>query len=921
MNRLVYEFEGKQVEIPLGSRPVSFGRSDEADHQLPTKAASRIHAQVFPRERGWWVEDLHSSNGTLVNGNRIIKPTPLVPGDEITIGDMKLKFEGEAAQPKGPPDHLVARIVFAVDKGKAPVETLIRDRVTIGRKADNTLQIEDKAVSGNHCEIINRQGAYLLRDLGSSNGTFINKQRISEHTLRNGDVIVLGQKVDVYFIDPAAQPAAQAQPAPQQAAPVPAAPLPTRPAAKDASSAAGASDRGSFEPIGEETKRKRVNPLPHIAVGAGLGALFLLAGWLLGDVLGGLANRPKEDPNVREPEAALADAAMSFEGDIDDLGNPEGWSASFEAPGGAKAELLSDPEDPYDGKRSLRVTTGGLNGTGTLVLQTAQARKLDLGGGFQLSLCMKGEGAGKVAVSLSALNEKGDVVTLAAGSFVGIKGTSWGQFTMNGTVLTPPPENAQLRLLIAGTFSRLWIDRIELSKTVEPRATRPFTGIDAPNLSVSFDPRYAAQAIVTNADGRAVRFQPLLLAFNDVHLSEPELWAVTTVRPDSVGWSAMQATQGDAAAVRLQAAGYDNGYFSDHGLRMQWDVTQGSVTSLAVQVILPLPPRARLTVADRRGYPMPLERAAIHAYSYATVSELMVAETGMSVSFPRGAVVWFDMSRPDEVVATVRSAGDSERRSLKIDVNPRPLMFARLYERLLDETARLMEAEHYSAAEARLKYLTAPGREDADLPAIKTARERLKEVETHRSELARRVEAAWQAVQGARSKRSVSDARGLVMQYIAEFPGDAVIEEMNERLQSLETWEAELAAQARTPEEMKVAETVAKSLYDDADASNKNGNLLLALVILETIMRDYADTGTYRNAKALHDEISKKMSDPAEQNRVIDKELAGIDEDIKFADYNTARDRCLKLFKRFPDTPRTRDIMKRLRTIEKAFED
>lgn len=248
MNRLVYEFEGKQVEIPLGSRPVSFGRSDEADHQLPTKAASRIHAQVFPRERGWWVEDLHSSNGTLVNGNRIIKPTPLVPGDEITIGDMKLKFEGEAAQPKGPPDHLVARIVFAVDKGKAPVETLIRDRVTIGRKADNTLQIEDKAVSGNHCEIINRQGAYLLRDLGSSNGTFINKQRISEHTLRNGDVIVLGQKVDVYFIDPAAQPAAQAQPAPQQAAPVPAAPLPTRPAAKDASSAAGPSTAARLSP-------------------------------------------------------------------------------------------------------------------------------------------------------------------------------------------------------------------------------------------------------------------------------------------------------------------------------------------------------------------------------------------------------------------------------------------------------------------------------------------------------------------------------------------------------------------------------------------------------------------------------------------------------------------------------------------------
>lgn len=913
MNRLVYEFEGKQVEIPLGSRPVSFGRSDDADHQLPTKAASRIHAQVFPRERGWWVEDLHSSNGTLVNGNKILKPTPLVPGDVITVGDMKLKFEGEAAPPKGPPDHLVARIVFAVDKGKPPAETLIRDRVTIGRKPDNTLQIEDKAVSGNHCEIINRQGAYLLRDLGSSNGTFINKQRVTEHTLRNGDVIVLGQKISVYFVDPAGQ-----APAPQQAQAPAAAAAPAAQAARPA--AGSASDRGSFEPIGPEPARRRVNPLPHVAVGLVLGGLFLLAGWLLGDVLGGMANRPKDDPNSRGPEPPLSDAAMSFEGEIDDLGNPEGWSASFEAAGG-KAELLSDLQDPYDGKRSLRVSSAGVNGPGTLVLQTTQARKLELGGGFQFSLCMRGEGAGKVAVSLSALNEKGDVLTLAAGSFVGIKGTAWGQFTMTGTTLVQPPENAQLRLMVSGAFSRLWLDRIELVKTAEPRITKPFSSVDAPGLSLGFDARNAAQAVVSNGNGNEVRFQPLLLAFNDAHLTEPELWAVTSVQPDAVSWSAMQAGQGDAAAVRMTAKDYANGYFNDHGLSLKWDVTQGAANGLAVQVILPLPPGATLAVADRRGYPMALERSAVHAYSYSTISELMVNETGISISFPRGAVVWFDLSRPGEAIATVRSAADGERRSVSIDVNSRPLMFARLYQRLLDETARLMEAEHFSAAEARLKYLTAPGRPDSELPVIKAARERLKEIDAHRTDLGRRLESAWQEAQTARSKATVAAAKGLVLQYIAEFPGDDVIRDMNDRLKQLETWEAQLAAQARTPEEMKAAEAVAKSLYDAADQSNKQGNLLLALVMLENIQRDYADTSHYKNAVALMDEINRKLADPAEQNRVIDKELAQIDEDIKFADYNTARDRCLKLFKRFPATPRTRDIMRRLRTIEKAFED
>ncbi|MCB9893322.1 MAG: FHA domain-containing protein [Planctomycetes bacterium] len=927
MNKLVYESEGKSVEVPLTNRPVSFGRSDDADHPLPTKTASRIHAQVFPRERAWWIEDLGSSNGTLVNGNKIAKPMPLVPGDVITVGDVKLTFHGDAAPDKGPPDHLIARVVFQGDKSKPPLETLIRDRITIGRKPDNTLQIENKAVSGHHCELINRQGAYVLRDLGSSNGTYISGKAVTEHTLRNGDVLMLGKKVPVYFIDPAGQAAQQPAaggPPPAQGQPeVTPEHIPPRTAPKPASSAAGASDRGVFKPVGEgQAAKKKLNPLPHVGVGLGLALLFVLAGWLLGSVISGVKNRPKDDPNVRVPEAALADPAMSFEGEIDNGGNPEGWTASFEAAAGTKTELLADPEDPFDGTRSLRVTAENMNGTGTLVLQTTQARKLDLGGAFQLSLCMKGEGASKVAVALSALNEKGDVVTLAAGSFVGIKGTSWQQFTMNGMTLNAPPQEAQLRLLIAGSFSRLWIDRLELAKTVDDLATKPFRDLDAPNLQLTFNDRMAAQAVVTNGDGRSARFQPVLTSFNDRQLSESELWAVSAVKPDSVTYSAMMPSAGDAAAARVRAVGYSNGYFSEHGLRVEWEMTQGSASALAVQIILPMPPGATIAVADRRGYPMALERNAIHAYPYSTISELMVNGSGLSVSFPRGAVVWFDLSQPGELIATVRSAADSDRKSVKIDVNTRPLMFARLYERLLDEAARLQEAEHYSAAEARLKYLTDPARADSDLPAIGTARKRLQDIAVHRVDLRTRTDDAWDAVQSARNKSSVNDAKSLVMQYISQFPGDPVIDEMNKRLDSLDTWAAEMKLQARPPEEMKIAETTAKQLYDAADESAKgqDPNLLLALVMLETIMREYADTSQYNNAKALKAEVERRLNDPAEQDRVIDKELAGIDEDIKFQDWNRGRKRCQDLFKRFPNSKRTRDIMKRLKTIENAFD-
>ncbi|MCA8910813.1 MAG: hypothetical protein KDB82_03860, partial [Planctomycetes bacterium] len=555
------------------------------------------------------------------------------------------------------------------------------------------------------------------------------------------------------------------------------------------------------------------------------------------------------------------------------------------------------------------------------VLQTRQARPLDLGGGFQLTVAMKAEGASKIALALSAISEKGDVMTLASGSFVGIKGTEWGQFSMNGTTLSRPPENAQLRLLIAGSYSHLWFDRIELARTADERSTKPFDQLDAPNLTLALDPRHQAQAVVENTGGKQVRFQPVLLAFDDKRLSEAELWGVNQVQPESISYSAILTSQGDAAAVQFQASGYDNGYFTDHGLHLAWNAKQGGGSTMAVDVILPLPPGATIGVADRRGYPMALDRDQVHAYAYATISELMVNETGLSVSFPRGAVVWFDLSRPGELVATVRSAQSGERKKMEIDVNTRPLMFARLYDRLYDEAVRLIEAEHYSAAEVRLKYLTGGNRADPDLPVLRNAAEKLNEIDGHRKQLGASVDAAWEKAESQRNKPTLVAAEGLVRQYIAQFPGDDVIDEMNDRLRKLETWTAELALEAKTPAEMAEAEKKAKSLYDDAQASYEAGKILLALVILDTIFADYADTSQYHNAQALKEEIDKSLADVAEQNRVIDEELKGIDEDIKFKDYERGRKRCLELFRRFPDTARTRDIMKRLRAIEDAFDD
>lgn len=77
-------------------------------------------------------------------------------------------------------------------KGSQQIE-LTHESVTIGRKADNTLVIDDPAVSGHHARIVKIQAVFFLEDLKSTNGTTINGQSITRHQLRDADVITIGQ--------------------------------------------------------------------------------------------------------------------------------------------------------------------------------------------------------------------------------------------------------------------------------------------------------------------------------------------------------------------------------------------------------------------------------------------------------------------------------------------------------------------------------------------------------------------------------------------------------------------------------------------------------------------------------------------------------------------------------------------------------
>jgi two-component system NtrC family sensor kinase len=76
------------------NEPTLIGRSSDQIH-LSDDGASRLHAEIRPANGSWILVDLKSSNGTFLNGQRIVSPTPLKHGDQIKVGGTLLVFSGK----------------------------------------------------------------------------------------------------------------------------------------------------------------------------------------------------------------------------------------------------------------------------------------------------------------------------------------------------------------------------------------------------------------------------------------------------------------------------------------------------------------------------------------------------------------------------------------------------------------------------------------------------------------------------------------------------------------------------------------------------------------------------------------------------------------------------------------------------------
>lgn len=103
----------------------------------------------------------------------------------------------------------MARLILTFNKQVIKEFPALEESITIGRNEDNTVVIDNLAVSGYHARIDKAGSDFLLTDLQSTNGTFVNNEKVVTRKLQHGDKIIIGKHMLLFVTSAKGQTQAQ----------------------------------------------------------------------------------------------------------------------------------------------------------------------------------------------------------------------------------------------------------------------------------------------------------------------------------------------------------------------------------------------------------------------------------------------------------------------------------------------------------------------------------------------------------------------------------------------------------------------------------------------------------------------------------------------------------------------------------------
>ena len=211
---------GPSQEFVLAKSNVSMGRMIASDIVLNDVRVSREHARLECGPAGVILVDMGSSNGTRLNGLQVGRAT-LKPDDTIGLGGLQLKYKVEdptedvgitkidtqsqleqtieaeflpvMVNETGSPN-----LVVFTGKKTWQVDLAHLENVSIGRDVSCDIFIDSVNVSRRHAELRLAGNCFVLNDLGSTNGTWINGLKIRQYSLQDGDSFQIGSAQIIY---------------------------------------------------------------------------------------------------------------------------------------------------------------------------------------------------------------------------------------------------------------------------------------------------------------------------------------------------------------------------------------------------------------------------------------------------------------------------------------------------------------------------------------------------------------------------------------------------------------------------------------------------------------------------------------------------------------------------------------------------
>ncbi len=247
--------EGPQLgeTYPLEGVELVIGREPGVEIQIDSPGVSRRHARLSLQSGQYFLQDLGSSNGTFLNGERLGQARPLKHGDQIKLGrTVSLEYQSEQAQVnatmiegaqpavgatmvEGAPLPVGAtlvgeqplpyqepsdiKLIVAVAGEPVNTYTLSQSRISLGRAEDNTITISSRIVSRQHAYLERTQTGYQLVVLPDAGNPVLLEGRPvdSPHQLRHGDILRIGSQdpglmVSLTYIDPSQSATSRAAP-------------------------------------------------------------------------------------------------------------------------------------------------------------------------------------------------------------------------------------------------------------------------------------------------------------------------------------------------------------------------------------------------------------------------------------------------------------------------------------------------------------------------------------------------------------------------------------------------------------------------------------------------------------------------------------------------------------------------------------